>query len=164
MRFPYKLLLACLVASLTTITGKAYAATCYTPAEAEAEQGIRIHSELMVIGLNCQTMKFEDGTNLYLKYRRFTNAHADLFAGYEDELLGYFRRTGDGDPVASLNTLRTQFANKISLDAAGMKPYNFCNQYAHRIFQAAKMSESDIHKWASTFYESHPLSHPICKQ
>ena len=29
---------------------------CYTHEEAEAEQGIRIHSELMVIALNCQHM------------------------------------------------------------------------------------------------------------
>ena len=28
-------------------------ASCYSSKEAEAEQGIRIHSELMVIGLNC---------------------------------------------------------------------------------------------------------------
>ena len=54
------------------------AASCYTMEEAEAEQGIRIHSELMVIGLNCQHMKFSDGTNLYLEYREFTKEHENL--------------------------------------------------------------------------------------
>lgn len=35
------------------IPGHVFAA-CYTSAEAEAEQAIRLHSELLVIGLNCR--------------------------------------------------------------------------------------------------------------
>lgn len=140
------------------------AAACYHLDEAEAEQGIRIHSELMVIGLNCQNMQFQDGTNLYVKYRNFTNRNADLFAEYETDLMSYFRRTGANNPEAKLNTMRTSFANKISLDAAKMKPYNFCNRYARRIFEVDNMSQSEIRKWAATFHESHPLSQPICEQ
>lgn len=142
----------------------AYAAACYNRSEAEAEQGIRIHSELMVIGLNCQNMAFQDGTNLYLKYRDFTNRNSGLFAQYEDELMSYFRRTGSKNPEAKLNTLRTSFANKISLDAAKMKPYNFCNRYARRIFEVDDMSRGEIRQWAGTFHDSHPLSQPICEQ
>lgn len=142
----------------------AYAATCFNAAEAEAEQGIRIHSELMVIGLNCQHMQFEDNSNLYLKYRSFTNKHSSLFSGYEDKLMAYYKRTGDGNPEARLNTLRTAFANKISLDAAEMKPHNFCNRYAKRIFEVDKMNRSEIRRWASTVHKDHPLSHPVCEQ
>ena len=38
-----------------------YAGACYSRKEAEAEQGIRIHSELMVIGLNCAHMADANG-------------------------------------------------------------------------------------------------------
>ena len=41
------------------------AKTCYSKVEAEADQGIKIHSELMVIGLNCQTIGARHGLNLY---------------------------------------------------------------------------------------------------
>ncbi len=144
-------------------SGNALASTCYTQAEAEAEQGLRIHSELMVIGLNCQNMRFRDGTNLYLEYRDFTQANVDIFAGYENRLMDYFRRRGDNDPEASLNTMRTFMANKISNSAARMKPDQFCNRYAGRIFKASSMDRSSLKQWASTIYPSHPVSQPICQ-
>ena len=144
--------------------GHAFAATCYTPEEAEAEQGLRIHSELMVIGLNCINMRFTDGTNLYRKYNEFTKANVDIFAGYEKELLAYYTKRGDSDPEASLNTLRTLLANNISNSAARMKPDQFCNRYAGRIFKASDMDRSSLRKWASTIYPSHPVSNPICEQ
>ena len=140
----------------------AMAAPCYSPVEAEAEQGIRIHSELMVIGLNCQHMGVREGDNLYLKYRQFTADHAELFAKYEQILLSHFSKSGTKKPEEKLNALRTNFANKISNDAAAMRPDVFCSRYAPRITKASEMKHNDLRKWASTFYESHPVSKPFC--
>ncbi|MFP4314282.1 MAG: hypothetical protein ACLFR0_08140 [Alphaproteobacteria bacterium] len=130
--------------------------------EAEAEQGIRIHSELMVIGLNCQHMATANGKNLYAAYREFTAAHGSLFAGYESTLMSYFRNNGVRNPEAEMNALRTRFANKISRDAANMRPDLFCRQYSPRIVQASTMSSTDIRNWAATIYPSHPVSKPLC--
>lgn len=141
----------------------AEAQTCYTMSEAEAEQGIRIHSELMVIGLNCQHMYSAGGRNLYAQYRAFTNEHARIFADYERELMRFFSRLGL-DAESRINSLRTQFANKISNDAARMRPDLFCHQYAPRIIDVADMTGYDLRRWASTFFESHPVSYPICEQ
>ncbi|MCB1531354.1 MAG: hypothetical protein KDJ35_00655 [Alphaproteobacteria bacterium] len=148
---------------LVCIGGVAMAAECYSPAQAEADQGIRIHSELMVIGLNCQQIGARYGLNLYGQYREFTARHADLFGGYEDILLAFFKKRGDGKPEASLNTLRTKYANKISNDAAGMRPDIFCATYAPRVEAAHKMSREDLKKWAATIYPSHPVSYPLCE-
>ena len=135
---------------------------CYSNMEAEADQGIRIHSELMVIGLNCQHMGKRYGMNLYGQYRELTARHADLFASYEESLMAFFKKRGDAKPVASLNTLRTSYANKISKDAASMRPDVFCAKFAPRVDSAHKMSEADLRKWASTIYPSHPVSYPVC--
>lgn len=140
----------------------AQAAACYSSAEAEAEQGIRIHSELMVIGLNCQHMGAREGLNLYAQYRKFTADHGPLFATYEKILLRYFKNNGNNDPEAAINTLRTNFANKISNDSAKMRPDVFCSNYAPRITKAAQMSQLDIRKWAATIYPTHPVSAPLC--
>ncbi|PJB71772.1 MAG: hypothetical protein CO093_04490 [Alphaproteobacteria bacterium CG_4_9_14_3_um_filter_47_13] len=139
------------------------ASTCYTRAEAEAEQGLRIHSELMVIGLNCIKMNLNDGTNLYRRYNEFTKENIDIFSGYEGRMLEYFKRRGDKNPEASLNTLRTLMANNISNSAARMRPDQFCNRYAGRIFKASSMDHDTLKKWASTIYPSHPVSNPICE-
>lgn len=140
------------------------AASCYQAREAEAEQGIRIHSELMVIGLNCQHMATANGKNLYATYRQFTADHGDLFGNYETILMNYYRKAGKPNPEAHMNIIRTEFANKISNDAAKMRPDVFCSKYAPRVLQASSMSKEDIRKWAATIYPSHPVSAPICDQ
>lgn len=140
----------------------AQAKSCYSTVEAEAEQGLRIHSELMVIGLNCQHMGKRYGMNLYGDYRSFTSKYSDLFAKYETVLMDYFKSRGDAKPVASLNTLRTNLANKISRDSAQMRPDVFCSKYAPRIEQASAMNLQDVRKWAATTYPSHPVSQPMC--
>lgn len=158
-----RLIILLLSIMVLTASSTAKAAECYSNVEAEAEQGIRIHSELMVIGLNCQAMGAREGLNLYGDYRKFTAQHADLFARYEEILMRHFKKTGVSKPEAKLNTLRTGFANKISNDAAGMRPDVFCSKYAPRITRASAMNRTDIRRWASTFYKSHPVSRPLCK-
>ena len=76
-----KFLLAFVLSVLLSASAMA-APACYTMPEAEAEQGIRIHSELMVIGLNCQHMYKSNGKNLYASYRSFTAENIKLFADY----------------------------------------------------------------------------------
>ncbi len=138
--------------------------SCYTLPEAEAEQGVRIHSELMVIGLNCQHMASAGKKNLYQAYREFSAANGRVFAEYETRLLNYFKKSGVKDPEAALNTLRTEFANQISLDAAKMRPDAFCHQYAPRIQKVSTMNQAQLRKWAATFFPSHPVSRPVCEQ
>lgn len=137
-------------------------ADCYSDAEAEAEQGIRIHSELMVIGLNCTHMGARAGINLYGQYRQFSADHGELFATYEKILFKHFQKENNPNPEAAMNTLRTSFANKISKDAAGMRPDIFCSKYAPRVMRAAEMSRDDIREWAATIYPNHPVSKPLC--
>jgi hypothetical protein len=140
----------------------ANAAECYSREQAEAEQAIRIHSELMVIGLNCQHMGKRAGMNLYGDYRKFTAYHANLLASYEQSLMDFYKTQGK-NPEQSLNEIRTLYANKISDDVAAMRPDVFCSRYAPRIQQASQMSGDDVKRWSATFYPSHPVSHPLCQ-
>lgn len=142
--------------------GSAQAAECYSELEAEAEQGIRIHSELMVIGLNCQHMAKRYDVDLYGTYRKITSEHADLFSMYEDTLMKFYSTRGE-PAERKINALRTGFANKISHDAAAMRPDIFCGMYAKRLDKVSEMEATKIREWASTFYDSHPVSYPLCE-
>src|ERR1700722_10658705 len=73
---------------LLSIVAANSAQACYSAREVEAEQGIRIHSELMVIGLTC--IKMPEGQDLYNKYQRFTQKNADLIAGYQSYLINHY--------------------------------------------------------------------------
>ncbi len=135
---------------------------CFTPFEAEAEQGIRIHSELMVIGLNCRHLYRIHGRNLYDYYRAFTSRQSEVLEMYESSMLAYYRRIGVRNPDAALRSLRTKFANNVSVSVASMRPDIFCTKYSPRVYSASQMSVGDFRRWSTTYYTSHPVSQKMC--
>lgn len=150
---------ACL-AILAGMPDLSYAA-CYSPQEYEAEQGIRIHSELMVIGLTCQKMPAMGDS--YSKYKKFTLKNERLISGYEDTIIGFFRRKGAGSPDLELHGLRTKLANQISRQAITMSTKTFCTSYGPRIDKALQMDEGTIRRWAQQVWKNNATSQPVCK-
>lgn len=142
-------------------SGSALAA-CYGPAEYEAEQGLRIHSELMVIGLTCQ--KMPGGSTLYSKYQNFTHKNQNLIAGYEDRLISFYRQEGDSQPEGELNTLRTVLANQISKHAVQMSMTSFCRNFSGRIDKALGMNQETLRKWARQEWPNTQVSRPRCSR
>ena len=110
----------------------------------------------MVIGLNCQHIASANGQNLYVAYRNFANAHSHIFSRYDDILISSFGNE------AALHSLRTDFSNKISGDAARMRPDKFCARYAPRIAAVGAMSDATLERWAATPYPGHPTTKPLC--
>jgi hypothetical protein len=135
---------------------------CYTPEEAEAEQGIRIHSELMVIALNCQHMTPRGWKNFYVQYQGITARNANLIGGYENVLINFFALAGKGNPERAFHDMRTDFANKVSTDAARMRPDVFCANFANRLPKVDKMNSDDIQRWAASSSRS-GASRPLCQ-
>lgn len=135
---------------------------CYTAEEAEAEQAIRIHSELMVIALNCQHMTPRGWKNFYQQYREITARNATLIGGYENILINYFALAGRPNPELAFHDMRTNFANKVSTDAARMRPDIFCATYAPRLPKVEKMSGADLKSWATDASRKQRGLHPMC--
>ncbi len=134
----------------------AQAKSCYSAAEAEAEQAIRIHSELMVIGLNCQHMTPRGWKNFYQQYREITQRHKQMFSNYENVLI---KANGS---ERSVHDMRTAFANKTSTDAAQMRPDVFCATYAPRIPKVAQMSKEELRQWAVSSVGTQSSTKPLC--
>lgn len=135
----------------------AQAKGCYTAKEAEAEQAIRIHSELMVIGLNCQHMTPAGWTNFYAQYRQITNQHKALLSSYEKTLI-----KANGGSERKIHDMRTNFANQTSTDSARMRPDVFCATYAPRIPKVAQMSQAEFKQWAASSAGSNRSTKPLC--
>lgn len=162
VRLPRKLAMMTATAALVTLMSvKAASASsaCYNMAEFEAEQGLRIHSELMVIGLTCA--KMPNGANLYSKYQSFTNKNKNLISMYENALITYFRKEGASNPEAQFHTLRTGLANRISQLAIG-NVVGFCNAFSPRLDAALGMDQEKIRRWAQQAWRDAPTSRPVC--
>ena len=116
----------------------------------------------MVIGLNCQHMTPRGWKNFYQQYREITNRNSDLFSGYENTLINYFAQAGERNPEGRLHDMRTVMANKVSTDAARMRPDIFCSTFASRLPKAAQMSRDQLRQWASSTSNSGATSRPLC--
>lgn len=160
MRVRFLILLA-VALTIACISHTSFA-QCYTRAQAEADQGLRIQSELMVIGLNCQDIGARHGMTPYQDYRKFSQTHSNLIQKYELLLLQFYSQNGLNQKDA-LNALRTNYANAISKVSAVQRPDVFCARHIGRIDKASGMSEKQLRTWASTLYPSHPVSYPLCK-
>ncbi|MEA1651100.1 hypothetical protein UAJ10_19005 [Nitrospirillum sp. BR 11164] len=118
---------------------------CYSPAEFDAEQAIRYHTRLMVIGLTCQQL----GGNyegLYVRYKKFTLAHKTQIIAWEDALIARYRKTAKGNPNRALDTLRTHLANEMSQHIAAVSTDIYCAQHADMLAQAELMNDADVVK------------------
>lgn len=151
----YFLFLASLALLLTA--SHANARECYTPDEARAEQLIRIHSELMVVGLNCQHRA--NLTDAYQEYKRFTNQHAYLLEQQDGVMEAFYASNGTAKPSRAVHNFRTSIVNKIASDAA-VRPDGFCTTYGSRLNFARGLNTQQLMKWAS----SYPISKPLCGQ
>ena len=149
-----------LLAALAIGSATAQAAQCYNAAQLEAEQGLRIHSELMIIALNCQHLAH--GVQLNHEYEAFTQKNLGLIKGYENEMRAVFRAEGKGNGEAELNTFRTFLANRIANEAVRLQPNVFCKAYGSRIEQANAMDQAHFRKWAQTVFPGYPLTHEVC--
>lgn len=152
--------MATVIAVATVLAARPAAASrmCYNMAEFEAEQGLRIHSELMVIGLTCAKMPY--GGNLYSKYQTFTAKNQNLISMYESALIEHFRKEG-GNAEAQFHTLRTGLANHISQLAIG-NVVGFCNAFSPRIDAALAMDQGKLRMWAQQVWRDAPTSRPVC--
>lgn len=146
---------------LLSNVSQAFAAACYSSEEFEAEQGLRIHSELMVIALNCQHMAYRKG-NLYMRYREVTRQNEGLFKNYENILAKYYNRQGlNGNK--KVTALRTSLANDIAVKSAKMRPDVFCYNHRNYIDQALEMDQEQFRQWAKQPSTTTPTSAPLCR-
>lgn len=147
---------------LTIIATPAVAAQqCYNLAQLEAEQGLRIHTELMTIALNCQHL-VASGVSLTRQYEQFTQTNIGLIKQYEDTMRAVFRAEGQPDSDTNLNTFRTMLANRIANEAVRLQPNVFCRAYSGLITQANGMSQPQFRTWAQTVFPGYPLTRPLC--
>ena len=133
---------------------------CYLAQELEAEQGLRIHSELRVIGLTCQNRP--NGRGLYQKYNKFTTKNQYLIGEYEKIMLAHFGRL-NGDAEKQLNNLMTEMSNNVSQLAIRMNMVSFCQHYSPRLDQALAMDHDRLRHWARQSRPGQPASKPLCR-
>ncbi len=117
---------------------------CYTQAEAEAEQAIRLHTEMMVVGLTCAAMNPATGPSLFAQYKEFTLRHKDEIGRWEKALIGHFKRHAKGNPTRHFDTYRTRLANEMSQRAIALTTPVFCDSHVPVVAKAGALSTDEL--------------------
>ena len=115
---------------------------CYSRAEHAAEQTIRMHTEMMVVGLTCQqVMPDKKPFNLY---HDFTVKNRALISNSEAALIDHFRKRGGGNPTRQFDMYRTELANEVSRRAAVIGTPLYCSTFVDRSKAATELTAADI--------------------
>lgn len=139
-RFVFVFLMLCLF--FTPIAS--WAASCYTPEQYRAEQAVRFHTNLMIMGLYCKAVMKQD---TYATYQEFTRRNQNIIKTAENRLIDYFsKRSGNKAAERRLHTMRTDMANEMSLQA-GQQLVQFCRQYSPYYERAKTMIPADFNRW-----------------
>lgn len=117
---------------------------CYTEAEAKAEQAIRLHTDLMVVGLTCQDSVPPGQASLFARYREFTDRHQAAVKAWEKVLVGHFRRVGKGSATKNFDSYRTSLANETSRRAIALSNPVFCAAFVPLAERALSLSSAEL--------------------
>ncbi len=104
---------------------------CYSPEEIQAEQSLRLHSELMVITVTCKRGSM--GEDLVKAYTGFTRDNVDMLRESEATMTKYYKKVYGGKGVDQLDRLRTLLANEYGQRIADMSAPAFCAKYRDKV-------------------------------
>jgi hypothetical protein len=106
---------------------------CYSPDQMDAEQLLRLHSELMVITVTCH--QGSHGENLVPAYTSFTKTNIKALHAAEKTMIAYYHSVYGGDGIPKLDELRTRLGNEYGSKIAEMSAPVFCAMYRDKVLQ-----------------------------
>ena len=133
---------------------------CYTPVELEAEQLLRLHSELMVITVTCR--QSSSGESLVPMYTHFTKANLTELHAAEQTLIKYYGGQDSSPPVDKLDQLRTRLGNEFGQRIADLSAPEFCRLYRDKVMAMSHETREYIQQEVITMAKSQPSDAPSC--
>lgn len=141
--------------------GAAAAPACYTKAEFEAELALRLHTELMVVGLTCHKMDLAQ--DFFGKYQQFTTRHRAVLIDFERRLVEHFRRVERAGGERRFHSFRTALANEVAQRAALLTPAAYCQFGRELADRMMSMSTADfVDAVATDDRRGHLVNNPPC--
>ena len=138
---------------LATLSSPAVAGgRCYSAQEVQAEQLLRLHSELMVITVTCK--QSSSGRDLVRAYTGFTQRNIESIRDAEQTMIGFYEKNYGGKGVARLDTLRTKLANEFGQESATITAPVFCAQRRDKVIAMYDSPPKSLVAAASLAYGS----------
>ena len=133
------------------------------PHDIAAEQLMRMHTEMMVIGLTCKSVVPEK--NPFGLYQDFSVKNRALLSSSEASLIGFYKKSGGGNATRQFDMFRTELANETSRRAATIGIAQYCQTFVDRSQAAKELDAEDLRILTSDEKNAglmHLASKPLC--
>lgn len=134
---------------------------CYTPEEVEAEQLLRLHSELMLVAITCRMS--HSGRDLVKAYTQFTSRHVDKLREAEGTMSLYYEKAHQGQGASRLDGLRTRLANECGQGMAKESAPAYCAKWRDAAEILYDSSLPDLRVAAARLYAQTRMGAQLCK-
>ncbi|MER2519236.1 MAG: hypothetical protein ABTQ34_00930 [Bdellovibrionales bacterium] len=141
--------------------GKTKAKACYSPIEVQAEELLRLHSQLMVITVTCH--QGSNGENLVSAYTGFTRDNIDDLHQAEAIMKSHYKARHGGDGIAQLDVLRTKLGNEFGQIIADMSAPAFCDFYRDKVTALSRNIPGQLENEVQRMTEESRTLVPPCK-
>jgi surface antigen len=135
------------IAITAMVVGKAVAATCYLPAEIEADQAIKLRAELKVVGELCKDPSFAV----------FSGRNQATLAAYEQIIAEHLVRSNAGSDLGAY----VRSLEKEAMEHAAASP-SFCADSFDTVALVGEMRPSDLHAYAIAKAETARKDYAVC--
>ena len=156
MKLVMKILLTFLICILIAAPVMA-APICYAPDEAEAEQGLRLQNELLLVGMACGKAA---------SYRQFIEAHNDLWQDYEETLQKFYTGKKSMSSAAAkkeISDLRVKFGNETGLRMGQISKPLYFRMHLQSFKDMKDKNDTQIRTKLRLSKTQH-LSYPVCSE
>lgn len=133
---------------------------CYSRDEVQAEQVLRLHSELMVITVTCKQSSV--GRDLVRAYTGFTKHNIAQIKEAEQTLTRYYATAYGGDGVTKLDRLRTKLANEYGQEVAAMSAPAFCAERRDKVVSMYDEPPDSLSDEGMKGYKISLSTEPVC--
>ena len=134
------------------------AAICYSSDEMEAEQGMRLQNELLLVGMACGKAQ---------NYRSFIEAHNDLWQDYEETLQKFFQDKNGMSQTAAKNNVsdfKVKFVNETGLRMAQISKPLFCRMHLKSFEDIKSKTNEEIRIKLRTAKPHQAPAYPACAE
>ncbi len=135
------------------------AGECYTADEFEAEQGLRLHTDMEVIALTCKMDGYR--RQLMAMHTTFTKKYLTQIRKWENTIARVYASSG-GSRNEVIDNFRTALANQKSHEASTINPRQFCIKYANWVPAVLAWSPEQVLNYVRTPDSERPTKKPPC--
>lgn len=155
MRILKLFLIVCLLLAPGALTAR----ECYVPEEYEAEQGLRLHTDLEVISLTCKY----DGYRRPLRqsYGVFVKKYSKWISGWENTIARLYAYMGNSKNEV-IDNFRTSLANAKGREAGTLTPRQFCLKYANWVPAVASWTPDQVKEYIRRPDPDRKTRKPLC--